>query len=61
MVRWVKIHPDLAGRFAGEMDHAQSAGDHNGRQLRHLVRAGDKASATTRPTQLGVPNASGTT
>src|SRR3984893_3599203 len=66
MVRWVKIQPDLAGRFAGEMDHAQSAGnqiplanrfvDRNGGELRHLIRARDKASGAARPKQLGVPN-----
>src|ERR1700730_14425135 len=66
MVRWVKIQPDLAGRFAGEMDHAQSAGnqipfanrfvDCNGGELRHLVRADDKASGAARPQQLDVPN-----
>ena len=49
-----------------EMDHAQSAGnqipfanrfvDRNGGQLRHLIRARDKASAAARPKQLGVPN-----
>jgi hypothetical protein len=61
-----KIQPDFAGRFAGEMDHAQSAGnqipfanrfvDRNGGELRHLIRARDKASAVARPKQLGVPN-----
>src|ERR1700736_5383519 len=66
MVRWVKIQPYLAGRLAGEMDYAQSAGnqipfanhfvDRNGGELRHLIRARDKASAATRPKQLGVPN-----
>ena len=66
MVRWVKIQPDLAGRFAGEMDHAQSAGnqipfanrfvDRNGGELRHLIRPRDKASGAARPKQLGVPN-----
>jgi hypothetical protein len=55
----VKIQPDLAGRFAGEMDHVQSAGnqvpfanrfvDRNGGELRHLVRAHHKASAAARP------------
>src|ERR1700730_7879263 len=65
-MRWVKIQPDLAGRFAGEMDHAQSAGneipfpnrfiDRNGGELRQLVHARDKASAVARPKQLGVPN-----
>jgi hypothetical protein len=66
MVRQVEIQPDLAGRFAGEMDHAQSAGnqipfanrfvDRNGGELRHLIRARDKASGAARPKQLGVPN-----
>ena len=66
MVRWVKVQPDLAWRFAGEMDHAHSAGnqipfangfvDRNGRELRHLIRACDQASAAALPKKLGVPN-----
>jgi hypothetical protein len=65
MVRWVKIQPDLAGRFAWEMDYAQSAGnqipfvnrfvDHNGGELRDLIRARDQASTAPRPKQLDVP------
>src|SRR5271157_5144209 len=65
MVRWVEIQPDLGSRFAGEMDHAQSAGnkipfanrfvDRNGGEWRHLIRARDKASGAARPKQLGVP------
>jgi hypothetical protein len=66
VVRWVKIQPDLAGRFAGEMDHAQSGCnqipfanrfvDRNRGELRHLIRARDKASGAARPKQFGVPN-----
>ena len=51
------------------MDHAQSACnqipfanhfvDRNGDELRHLIRARDKAGAATRPKQLGVPNVAG--
>ena len=53
---------DLPGRWitrrapGNQIPFANHFVDRNGGELRHLIRARDKASAATRPKQLDVPN-----
>ena len=65
MVCGVDVEPDLARRFTGKMDHAQSVCyevafayrfvNHQRRELGHLIRACHEVCAIARLKYLGVP------